>query len=55
MTVGLGDDGSLVRAAQAAGFDGLVVQATSGGEVPPPMAQALEAAAMACPSCCRRL
>ncbi len=45
LTVGLGDDGSLVRSAQAAGFDGLVVEATGGGHVAPATAQALEAAA----------
>lgn len=49
VTVGLGDDGSLVHAALAAGFDALVVQATGGGHVPPPVAQALEEAAAVMP------
>lgn len=49
VTIGLGDDGALVRAAVAAGFDGMVVEATGGGHVAPAVADALEEAARQMP------
>lgn len=45
LTVCLGDDGRLVDAACAAGFAGLVVDATGGGHVAPAVAEALGRAA----------
>lgn len=44
-TVALGDDGEQIKALAAAGFDGMVVEATGGGHVPPAVADALESAA----------
>ncbi|WP_397473100.1 asparaginase [Pusillimonas sp.] len=49
LTVCLGDDGRLVDAACKAGFAGLVVEATGGGHVAPPVAEALERAAAQMP------
>src|SRR5690606_3985131 len=48
-TIALGDDGAHVRALVAAGIDGLVVEATGGGHVPPDVADALEEAASRMP------
>lgn len=45
LTVALGDDGALIKAAVDAGFDGMVVEATGGGHVSPAIADALEEAA----------
>ncbi len=45
VTIGLGDDGSMVRAMLQAGADGMVVEATGGGHVAPGVADALEEAA----------
>ncbi|TKR57271.1 asparaginase [Allopusillimonas ginsengisoli] len=44
-TVALGDDGEQVKALASARFDGMVVNATGGGHVPPAVADALESAA----------
>jgi L-asparaginase len=49
LTVCLGDDGKLVDAACAAGFAGLVVEATGGGHVPPAVAESLGRAAAKMP------
>lgn len=49
LTVTLGDDGALAEAACQAGYDGIVVEATGGGHVPPPVALALERAARRIP------
>ncbi len=43
LTITLGDDGALLRAALEAGFDGLVIQGLGGGHVPLPVAAALDA------------
>lgn len=48
-TVGLGDDGSMVRAMLQTGADGMVVEATGGGHVAPGVADALEEAARKIP------
>jgi len=48
-TVALGDDGRQVEALCSVQFDGMVVQATGGGHVPPAVADALEAAARRMP------
>lgn len=48
-TIALGDDGEQVNALAAAGFDGMVVEATGGGHVPPAVADALESAAKRMP------
>lgn len=45
VTIGLGDDGRMVRAMLQAGVDGMVVEATGGGHVAPLVADALEEAA----------
>lgn len=45
VTAGVGDNGDQVDAIRAAGFEGIVVEATGGGHVSPGMAAALEAAA----------
>lgn len=42
LKVGFDDDGRLVEAAAAAGFDGLVVEAMGAGHVPPRVLEALE-------------
>lgn len=44
-TIALGDDGDQINALASAGFDGMVVEATGGGHVPPAVADALESAA----------
>lgn len=49
LAICLGDDGRLVDAACEAGFAGLVVEATGGGHVAPPVAEALERAAARMP------
>ena len=49
LTIGLGDDGSMVRAILHSGVDGIVVEATGGGHVPPGVAEALEEAARKIP------
>lgn len=48
-TIALGDDGEQVKALATAGFDGMVVEATGGGHVPPAVADALESAAKRMP------
>ena len=48
-TVALGDDGEQINALAAARFDGMVVEATGGGHVPPSVADALEATAKRMP------
>lgn len=42
VTVALGDDGDQVRALKAATFNGIIVEATGGGHVPPDVAAAVE-------------
>ncbi|MGH3326482.1 MAG: asparaginase [Streptomycetales bacterium] len=49
VTVGLGDDGRLVRAAGDLGYAGMVVEATGAGHVPPEVADALADAASRLP------
>ena len=49
VAVGIGDDGWLVRAALAAGADGLVVVAMGAGHLPPPVLEAVEEAAARLP------
>jgi L-asparaginase len=49
VTVGLGDDGAVVDALRSANFDGMVVEATGGGHVPPGVAAALAQAARQLP------
>ena len=49
VTIGLGDDGRLVRAVLQAGADGMVVEATGGGHVAPAVADSLEEAARKIP------
>lgn len=49
LTAALGDSGDQVDAIRAAGFEGIVVEATGGGHVSPGMARALEAAAQHIP------
>lgn len=48
-TVSLGDEGHGIRALAATGPSGMVVAATGGGHVPPPVADALESAAAKMP------
>lgn len=49
VTIGLGDDGSMLWAMLNAGLDGIVVEATGGGHVAPGVARALEEAAKEVP------
>lgn len=49
VTIGLGDDGSVLRAMLGAGLDGIVVEATGGGHVAPGAANTLEEAAQKVP------
>lgn len=49
VTIGLGDDGSMLRAMLYAGLDGIVVEATGGGHVAPGVAEALGEAAKEVP------
>lgn len=49
LTATLGDNGDQVEAIRAAGFEGIVVEATGGGHVAPAMAAALESAAKQIP------
>jgi L-asparaginase len=49
LTLALGDDATLVEAAAAAGFAGLVIEGMGGGHVPPAVADALERAAAGMP------
>lgn len=49
LTVSLGDDGALIAQAMQAGYDGLVIEATGGGHVPQPVADAIGRAARQVP------
>ena len=49
VTIGLGDDGSMLRAMLYAGLNGVVIEATGGGHVSPGVARALEEAAKEVP------
>lgn len=49
VTVALGDDGELIRALRSAEPEGMVVEATGGGHVPPQVADALEEIARQAP------
>ncbi|CAM5179788.1 L-asparaginase [Castellaniella defragrans] len=47
--IAMGDDGGQIRALRSSKYDGLVVEATGGGHVPPDVADALEEAARKIP------
>jgi L-asparaginase len=49
LTASLGDDGGLLAAAAAGGFDGIVIEALGGGHLPAAMLEALDAALAAMP------
>ncbi len=49
LTVGIGDDGTIIELAVNAGYNGLVIDTTGGGHVPKAMVDALEGAAKKIP------
>ena len=49
LTVGIGDDGTMIGLAVNAGYNGIVIDATGGGHVPEAMVDALESAAKQIP------